>query len=246
MDPREAIDAALSQRSRNTPLTEENGDEFSSEEERMENANPFTHPSIREANPVSPVADMETQRKALIRELKIFLTKKPSLQTASLPSAIDIRLNQMSIEELRSMKENIQIELGHIKPYENATNLVSVLARGFDKYYSRFDSTVQVHDLMTEDFELISAVDHYMPKIFEKLSDPLKIIYRVSYNLNQALFGYGKVYQQSSTIQPSCTKRARSWSDDEYSDSDEHSSRRKSRQRKDDESSPIIPTEIQE
>lgn len=240
MDVDDIISTSIGQKTTNIEVEE-------SEEEHYPNDDFSNNVSVF-PTPTNPFTSQEfinpniDKKLILIRELKMLLSKNPNARIDGKMTELGMRLNSCSYEELTIMKENLLLDLGLIQPHENATNIIKYAGFMLEKAFG----LKGFEERLSSDIQLISAVDRFVPNFFERLSEPLKIAYRIGHNLNQHLFKDESVSAIRDPSQsPPRKRRRRSGSVGKDSDAVECVSGGENRIREDNSSDEVIQTTIQ-
>jgi hypothetical protein len=118
------------------------------------------------------------------RELKLLLKKHKHLDLDKLMEGHHF-VHSLDREQMHELLENVKLEVGMISPAQNAKNILMVVA-GVLKLATGKDHS----EKLTNDTELLSALEHYLPDPLNVMSIPLQFFSRIGYHiLNTTLFG---------------------------------------------------------
>ncbi len=111
------------------------------------------------------------------RELKALLKKNKHLDIDKLMESHHF-VNSLSREEISELLENVKLEVGMISPTQNAKNILSIVG-GLMKLISGVD----LGEKLTNDLDLITALEHYLPDPLDMMSIPLQFASRIGYHI---------------------------------------------------------------
>lgn len=176
MEGQNEIDAAVSK----YPLTEDKDQEPPKKKRKKNSPEPTVEEPI-EVDLTDLTDDQRTVRKMLEKELKLLLLDHPNLDIESV-KILDHHIKYLTSEEIASQIENIKIQIGINHPFENSKPMAGLMALGISMKFNH----PQVIENMTNDKELLIALEHFFPSSSYHLTPIMKIIYRFAYHLSNS------------------------------------------------------------
>lgn len=120
-------------------------------------------------------------RLMLCKELKQLLVDFPGLDIKAI-AMLDEHIKYLTTSEIAKQIDNIKLKIGLLHPYQNSKPIAGLMGLAIS---AKFDTPKIVQEL-TEDKELLSALDHFFPSTQYYLTPLMKVIYRFSYHLSNA------------------------------------------------------------
>lgn len=120
-------------------------------------------------------------RMMLCKELKQLLVDFPGLDIQAI-ALLDEHIKYLTTSEIAKQIDNIKLKIGLLHPYQNSKPIAGLMGLAIS---AKFDTPKIVQEI-TEDKELLSALDHFFPSTQYFLTPLMKVVYRFSYHLSNA------------------------------------------------------------
>lgn len=120
-------------------------------------------------------------RNMLSKELKQLLVDFPGLDIQSI-ALLDEQIKYLTTNEIAKQIDNIKLKIGLLHPYQNSKPIAGIMGLAIS---AKFD-TPDIVEKMSEDKELLSALDHFFPSTQYFLTPLMKIVYRCSFHVSNA------------------------------------------------------------
>lgn len=120
-------------------------------------------------------------RSMLCKELKQLLVDFPGLDIQAI-ALLDEHIKYLTTSEIAKQIDNIKLKIGLLHPYQNSKPIAGLMGLAIS---TKFNCPKIVQEI-TEDKELLSALDHFFPSTQYFLTPLMKVVYRFSYHLSNA------------------------------------------------------------
>jgi hypothetical protein len=143
--------------------------------EYQEEEDEATHQDQKKIIPEELQADELHVRRTTKANLKRLKIAHPNVDTSGLRK-LDAELDQLTTAELIDEYNNIRTAVGLINPGETSKGFVGLLGMGL----GRMVKSDTLADDLTNNHELLTEIEHYIPEFAHWLAPPIKIAYLVA------------------------------------------------------------------